>query len=60
MKKQRKALRFRKGGLLSLAMVPMLLAPYNGIARLSGARAADVSERVLYVAENGNDYTGNG
>ena len=60
MKKQRKALRFRKGGLLSLAMVPMLLAPYNGIARLSSARAADVSGRVLYVAENGNDYTGNG
>ncbi|MBR4363164.1 MAG: carbohydrate-binding protein [Ruminococcus sp.] len=58
----------RISGILSLAMVPALLCSYAGIAApantgfmdMISAEAAEISGRVLYVAENGNDFSGNG
>ncbi|MBR7039795.1 MAG: carbohydrate-binding protein [Oscillospiraceae bacterium] len=49
------------GTLVSLSLVTSLLAPTAGmgLGALPTA-AADVTRRTLYVAENGNDYTGNG
>ena len=47
--------------LVSLSLVTSLLVPTAGmgLGALPTA-AADVTRRTLYVAENGNDYTGNG
>ena len=58
----------RISGILSLAMVQALLCSYAGIAAPANtgfmntikAEAAEISGRVLYVAENGNDFSGNG
>ena len=59
--KQRKAkASYQRGLLLSLLTVPALLMPNAGIVKLTEAKAAEISGRVLYVAENGNDAGGNG
>jgi hypothetical protein len=59
--KQRKAkASYQRGLLLSLLTVPALLMPNAGIVKLTEAKAAEISGRVLYVAENGNDSGGNG
>ncbi len=44
---------------VSLLMVPLLLFQM-GIIRAPRSEAEEIIGRVLYVAENGNDYTGNG
>ena len=61
MKKRRSANPlFTRGILLSLLTVPAMLCPDMGIVNVPHASAGDISGRVIYVAENGNDYTGNG
>ena len=58
----------RIAGLLSLFMIPTMLynntgimsSPPTGLLNGLRAEAADISGRVLYVAENGNDFSGNG
>lgn len=58
----------RTAGLLSLFMIPTMLynstgimnSHHKGLLNELRAEAADISGRVLYVAENGNDFSGNG
>jgi len=45
--------------LVSLLMVPLLLCNM-GIINVTRAEADAINRRLIYVAENGNDYTGNG
>lgn len=59
MEKQTRNLKKQWIRLLSLLMIPMLLLNM-GIIHAEKAEAADVIRRFLYVAENGNDYSGNG
>ena len=59
MKKRNRNSDFRLNRLLSLFMIPVLLLNI-GIIRLSETKAESITQRIIYVAENGNDYTGNG
>lgn len=57
-----------KGALLSLFIVPALLSnnvclanmTNTGFLNLTKAEASEISGRLLYVSEKGNDFTGNG
>lgn len=60
MKKRIANPQFQRGILLSLVTVPALLCNPAGAWNVTTAHAADISGNVLYVAENGNDFTGNG
>ena len=45
--------------LVSLLMIPVFLFSME-IVQIPKAQAAEITRKFLYVAENGNDYTGNG
>ena len=60
MKKKNAKPHYQRGILLSLFTIPALLMPNTDIVNLTAAEAAEISGRVLYVAENGNDSSGNG
>ena len=49
----------RLTSMLSLIIVPVLIINI-GIINVTKAEAAEIIRRFIYVAENGNDYTGNG
>ena len=60
MKKKNANSQCRRGIILSLFTAPAFLMPNAECQIQMQAQAADISGRVLYVAENGNDNTGNG
>ena len=45
--------------LVSLLMIPVFLFSME-IVQIPKAQAAEITRKFLYVAETGNDYTGNG
>ena len=60
MKKKNAKPHYQRGILLSLFTIPALLMPNTCIVDLPRAEAAEISGRLLYVAEDGNDASGNG